>query len=346
MECLLCGKPPPLTRNLCADCFAQQTVLANLPHRVVIGHCPHCQGLLRGHRWVDTPDLEVGLAGLVEAYVELDPQAREVTLTVKIEPQDPYSRRAKVSVAGSVEGVALTAELECRVELHRQVCPPCSRAAGGYYEAILQVRGLERLTSRRLEAIATRLEERLAQARSQDRNFFVARSERVRGGLDYYLASLGGARSLAKGLLAEYGGTSGESARLVGRQEGRNLYRVTLVVRLPSFDKGDFLLFEGEPAQLLKLEGSRALLRPLAYGSQGDEAIPLDKLTAAHRLGGPELVQKAQLVMREGREALVLDPETLKTREVRLPSSISENQEVTELKVVRHQGRLYPLPDQ
>ncbi len=357
MNCLLCGQPPPLTENLCPDCFAQRTVLASLPEVVEVTHCPRCDALMRGPRWIDEPNLEATLAHLVEDHVSLDPRASKVSTEVKVIPQDPYSRGCQVTVQGEVEGVELATELECRLMLKRQVCPPCSRAAGGYYEAILQVRGLERMSSRRLDRIAAQLEARLDHGTRQDRNFFAARKERVKGGLDYYLSTLGGARNLAKGLLAEHGGTSGESARLVGRKEGRNLYRVTLVVRLPPFDRGDFILHERAPARILRLDGSRVILQPLTYGDDEELTLPLEKLSGGQRLGGPELAQPAQIVSRQGNEVLLLDPETMQTREVVLPAELdiegdggkgkadegTKVEAATEIMVLRYQGQLYPL---
>jgi len=306
-------------------------------------HCPRCQALLRGHHWIDGQDLEAALSAYLEGQITRDPRARGVKIRTEIIPQDPYSRKADVSVEGHIEEVPLTAKLSCRLELRRQVCPPCSRAAGGYYEAILQVRGLERLSTSRLESIAARLEGRLNHAKEQDRNFFAARTERVKGGLDYYLSTIGGARNLARGLLAAYGGTSGESARLVGRKEGRNLYRVTLVVRLPPFDRGDFLLHDRKPARVFRIDGSRVILTPLSYGESVEVILPLEKVNAGQRLGGPELILPAQVISREGNEALLLDPETHRTQEVILPPELTEG-ELTEVMVLRHDGRLYPLP--
>ena len=360
--------------NMCAECFALRTVLATLPEVVEVVHCPRCDALMRGSRWIDDPSQDETLAQLVEDHLGLDPRVSNKMTQVRIILQDPYSRRCKVTVTGEVEGVILEIELECRIELRRQVCPPCSRAAGGYYEAILQVRGLERMSTKRLETIASMLEVRLDQGTKSDRNFFASRKERVKGGLDYYLSTLGGARNLAKALLTEYGGTSGESARLMGRKEGRNLYRVTLVVRLPPFDKGDFILHERAPARILRVEGTRVVLRPLTYGGETEVAVPLEKLSGGQRLGGSELAQPAQIVSRQGNEVLLLDPETMQTREVVLPEGFlpaegeqgvqregvqregrkgreededeEEEEAISRIMVLRYDGQLFPLPPQ
>lgn len=331
---------------MCRDCFVQRTVLASLPEVVEVTHCPRCDALMRGPRWVDNTRMNETLTKLVQDHINLHPRARKTRTVVKIIPQDPYSRRCQVKMEGEVEGVELTCELECRIMLQRQVCQPCSRSAGGYYEAILQIRGLERMSSQRLDNIASLVEERMEQGTRHDRNFFASRKERVKGGLDYYLSTLGGARNLAKAIMAEHGGSSGESARLVGRKEGRNVYRVTLVVRLPPFDKGDFIVYERFPAQVIRLDGSRIILRTLNYGDDEDVTVPMEKLSGGQRLGGPELIQSAQIVSRQGHEVLLLDPETLQTREVVLSEAFRSKAQgpATEILVLRYDGQLFPLP--
>src|SRR5439155_173817 len=76
-------------------------------------------------------------------------------------------------------------------------------------------------------------------ARSEDPEAFVSRIEEVHGGLDCYVSTNALAKGLARDLAGAFGGTVTASPKLFGQRQGREVYRVTALVRLPAFQKGD-----------------------------------------------------------------------------------------------------------
>ena len=57
--------------------------------------------------------------------------------------------------------------------------------------------------------------------------------EKLKKGLNLYVSSIESARKISKEIIKRLGGVLKESKKLVGKKEGRNVYRVSFSVRLP-----------------------------------------------------------------------------------------------------------------
>jgi NMD protein affecting ribosome stability and mRNA decay len=99
-----------------------------------------------------------------------------------------------------------------------QLCTDCSRRSGGYFEAIIQLRGSAEKTAKARDALVARIEERS----------FVSKVEQLREGVDVYA----GSRKAALEALREMRLKHGTSAKLFGVKDGRRVYRFTYCVRL------------------------------------------------------------------------------------------------------------------
>jgi nonsense-mediated mRNA decay protein 3 len=116
-------------------------------------------------------------------------------------------------------------EKELKVEKHVPLlinitmCLRCNRISGGYYQGIVQLRG----DRARVEKYAKMLTERM------EKSTFISKSEEKDGGIDLYVGSskvvleavtkLGIKRTLI-------------TKKLIGRDEGKRLYRTTFAIRL------------------------------------------------------------------------------------------------------------------
>ena len=76
---------------------------------------------------------------------------------------------------------------------------------------------------------------------SDDPMFFITSEGQVTGGYDVVLGSKGLARTWGRHLVSEYGGHIGESNSTVGRKDGIDVTRLTLLYRKPGYDIGDVL---------------------------------------------------------------------------------------------------------
>lgn len=105
-----------------------------------------------------------------------------------------------------------------KVNVVKNICPDCVRKSGGYFEAIIQLRG---------KAGKVRRYERLFK-KMLAKKTFVTKEEELREGLDLYIGS---SRAVVE-MLAELGVRAKMSRKLAGQKEGRRLYRTTFLVRV------------------------------------------------------------------------------------------------------------------
>ncbi len=236
-------------------------------------------------------------------------------LDFELRELDPHRFRADGSASGSLDGVALEQRFERDILLEFRACTSCSRQAGGYYEATLQLRTPREAV---LAAAVTRVNAALEEGAPQ---FFATEDGPVRGGYDFQLSSTDRARALARALLLVMGGEVKETSSLVGRREGRDVLRHTFGVRLPPVLADDVVLHDSAAWRVAAIEQRRARLR-CASETRPDWKPKLSGLEAARRLGEE---REVQVVSRRGRELQLLDPFTLRTVEARAPDAWGGN---------------------
>lgn len=109
------------------------------------------------------------------------------------------------TLEGSYHSSKFKKELSKKIKLQKTTCPTCSRKNSGYFEAVLQFR---------CEMPDLPVDE------SQ-----IAKIEKVRGGLDYYLLSNNYARGIAS-QLSKKGYEIKTSNQTFSRRDGREVYRI------------------------------------------------------------------------------------------------------------------------
>ena len=139
------------------------------------------------------------------------------------------------------EPVQQTCEL--KIIWKKENCDRCSRFSGGYYESTIQVRATDRKPDlyerERAEKIAYNIEDEVQEA--GERLSFITRVDNTRDGIDIIVSSHSIGDAIARQITTEMGGKITRHPKLVGEREGRELYRITLLLRLPQFRKGDVI---------------------------------------------------------------------------------------------------------
>jgi len=203
--CPKCGKTSDekeFIEAFCIDCFQFNI---KLPKGLKVEQCGRCERLRLHGEWqqFNRRKLSEYIVGKCKGeFVEAayDPDLGVCTFTF-----EKGSRR--VSVQRSVEPEKITT-----------ICPNCSRTSGGYYEALIQLRG----EAENVEKIAQRLERQLS------KKTFISKTEEMHGGLNLYL----GSSKVTATVLQELGFKPTISRKLFGKKDGKNLYRVTYALRL------------------------------------------------------------------------------------------------------------------
>jgi nonsense-mediated mRNA decay protein 3 len=133
-------------------------------------------------------------------------------------------------------GVERTVPVAITVGVEAITCPSCSRRAGHFYTAQIQLRGPEgRLPSgarHRRARLISAWEAVLPEARSEWKSSLSWGEEKPEG-WDFFLTDTLAARNLARLMKRRLGATLKESATLYGRKDGHDIYRVTICLRVP-----------------------------------------------------------------------------------------------------------------
>jgi nonsense-mediated mRNA decay protein 3 len=144
-----------------------------------------------------------------------------------------------IQLEGVIDDLLFQEEHTMRARMANGVCLTCTRRAGNYFEATVQLRSsARRLTEEEFKRLRATLEDVLEKL-SDDPMFFITNEGPVTGGYDVVLGSKGLARAWGRHLVSEYGGMVIETNSTVGRKDGVDVTRLTLLYRKPGYEIGD-----------------------------------------------------------------------------------------------------------
>jgi len=276
-----CGREGPTIEALCPTCFAKKHAIVRAPTFVDLSRCVHCGSFLVGRAWTRV-DLEAALPRVLRKAIRVTEKADRVSLRHEARPLDPNTVDVTGTVIARFGDVDVSDEFRTRLRIRHAVCPTCSRERGSYYASILQVRADGRdLTVDEVDGVRAFVADAVARAKRQG-EAFLSKIEVVPGGIDFYLSSNALGRRFARDVRQEFGGTSGTAPTLHTRIAGRDVYRVTYLVRLPRLRPGQTVEFRGrrftvkEIGRLVTLEsedGGERRFKP----QELRRAVPVDR---------------------------------------------------------------------
>lgn len=326
MFCVECGREGELIGSLCTECYSKKHIQASIPDHVDVTLCAHCSSMETDKGWKDVGSVREAAERAIEKAISLPKDAKLSELRVKLAERDERNVEAKVELSITAHGLQFVREISTIVRLKRGSCTECSKQQGNYYEAILQVRGPERsLPEDVMRDVQKLIRDRVAAMRRSSRDVFVSKVDEVKGGLDFYFGTIPAARTLARELQESFCAEFKESSSLWGRRDGKDIYRMTFLVRLPGFSRGDVVSTGGKDYYV------RSMSRGVVHGIDmrtGEERPLKVKDQSAIVVSVPrEKIVKAVVLMEKEREMQVLDPDTMAPVDVRKPEGFSRKGE-------------------
>ena len=315
--CLICGASPPLfTDRMCEKCTRERTTLAKVPKNAPWTKCARCGIIDFQGKWtnVDEEDL---WHELVVRNVEFHPEIEDLELGLVAQEVDGRHTLIHLEIEGVIDNLLYTEKHTMRARMSNGVCLTCTRRAGNYFEATVQLRSsARRLSEEEFKILRTTLDDVLEEM-PEDPMFFITNEGPVTGGYDVVLGSKALARAWGRHLISQHGGQITTTTSVVGRKDGVDLTRLTLLYRKPGYELGDVIKWRGE------------LWRPSTWTGEG--AI-LEKISRRERTGATwRDLENANVVSRiheftyteaineDSSVAEFLDPNDWKMTAVRLP---------------------------
>ena len=241
--CVICGAEPPLVHDrMCENCLRKRITVVKLPDTVQHFRCYRCGLVEVQGRWIEIPDDDLW-EELIQRSLEVHKEAEQFSLSLSPQRIDDRNTRLHLEVDAIVHGLQFTENHTLLARMSNGVCLTCTRRAGNYFEATVQLRSAGRkLEEHELTEMRASLNEMLS-GMNPDPMFFVTNEGPVQGGYDLVVGSKSMARTWGRHLINRWGGHLKETKSVVGRKDGIDLSRLTLLYRRPAFDVGDVIRF-------------------------------------------------------------------------------------------------------
>ncbi|MBI2971222.1 MAG: hypothetical protein HYY37_02260 [Candidatus Aenigmarchaeota archaeon] len=207
MFCIVCGRTAT-KGTFCDACFLKHHPLFSLEDFIIYA-CGDCGAYHEGAAAKRT-DIDDVLRTAIEKHLK---EGNNVAIRFSITKRQGTTLFVTVTGTGFLSGLRKTETHAIKVRLKKRTCERCIRIAGGYYEAVIQLRGNEP------EKMLHKLEGSLPKG---------ARIERIQGGYNVKFVAKNEAERAIKGL-KQY--TIKRSFKLVGEKKGKSLIRNFYSVR-------------------------------------------------------------------------------------------------------------------
>jgi nonsense-mediated mRNA decay protein 3 len=289
---------------------------------------------LRGRWRITERSVEQLASEAVSQAVRIHEELQDPEIELDLRPRGSTRYLAQVKVRGRFRDISADDSCSMPVRVRLMACDRCSRMAGKYFEAVVQVRGSSRVPSESELAECLRIAEAMAESghRSGDRLAFIQDIKEARGGMDLILGSTQLGRQIARAFLERFGGMTQESVKLAGKRDGRDIYRTTILIRLPRLKLGDLVSYRGVLFEVTGLRGRRTLLTSLD-GNQRS-VLPEEEAERLRVLGNRAEAKRAVVIAKDEKVLEILDPESYKIVLAPRPRSM-EVEEGEEVLVVR-----------
>jgi nonsense-mediated mRNA decay protein 3 len=346
MFCPQCGREgEELYQGLCRLCFIKENHLIRCPDKVEATICAHCNSTFQEGKWKDSNlELDEMISEILTEAIEPLEVAESVDLSFKIINQRGSKWDILVSAQGRVFGEEVNQECQVNFKIYRTVCPDCSKYASGYYEAVIQLRADKRhLDPSETEMADSVIKKLLQKLVEKNRMAYLVDRVEIKEGIDYYIGSYKAARSVVNGLKDTLGGIAGESPRLMGRDKsaGKDLYRIWISLRLPSFKKGDFIRQNQSLGRVVNLDGRGILLEDLESWKQ--HAIPWKEYNQLVKVSSQEMIKKTTITSITPKEIQILHPDTYEPLDMDLKPYMDDYKIGEEVDVVEIDHQIYIL---
>jgi nonsense-mediated mRNA decay protein 3 len=333
--CPSCGER---SYGLCERCLAQGHTIPAIPSFLSIQVCPTCSDHFFKGRWV-SEDTYGAVANAVVEALKIDPD--KAAVTIDLNQISPTIIHAHVEIY-TFQARGTNESFDVDVRVNRVACNRCSRISGGYYESKIQIRADHRTPEKAELYRALKIAKTTVDlAEKTDRLAFIAKTIWLKAGLDLYVGTVKAAKRVVRAILREMGGTLNDSAKLIGRRDGKDVYRVTFVVRLPEFPIGSIILSRQHLYEICStISTSNAVDLETGYRT----TLNAEELCAAELVSTRSDAKRTVLVAVDGDDVHLLDPETYVSLTIKKPPYISKEDEGKEVNVVKTQEGILILP--
>ena len=346
MFCPECGSTDKeMVGDVCIDCFLKEFQMIDIPKRIEVQICSHCNSKLEEGKWSDEfiPEEEIIYRAL-ERNIEIADEVENEIINLEIGHIKGTIADCYVEVVGEVRGTQIDETHDCEVKILKTVCPTCSKIQSGYYETVVQFRADSREIKAEEYAKADEIVERtlLKQSKS-DKLAYCPQIAKLKEGYDYYIGSFKSGHKVAEALSEEFGGIIKESPRLISEDKstGKGLYRVWISLRIPEFEIDDFISFEGKILQVTGIGKSSVVGVDISTGKKHN--IPMKNMENIPLVKKSEDIETTTVISKSPQFLQILDPIDYSALDLNMKGEYDELNVGQEVKLIRIDNNVYLL---
>jgi nonsense-mediated mRNA decay protein 3 len=313
--CPKCGKPTE-EEGLCTPCRVGSTPWYTCDQRVRHTECPSCGAMKQLSTWTDSEKTHADIApDLARTAVHFHHVVKKANIDVVIVDQTINRSRAYLTITGLLYKKPVGASCSVEIVWHKEQCDRCNRISGSYHEGNIQVRAEGRIPSnfevQQSLSIAQGIEDSLQAG--GERLSFISEMQPTRDGLDIIIGSQHIGLAISKAIIAQLGGRYTTHPKLVGEKNGRQLFRITYLVRLPRFQKYDVVKVKNRFYEVDNVQSHYVHAVDLADGLP--KSVRDDDIERI--IGNTRNAESALVAFTDGITLGVMDPLTHKTKELK-----------------------------
>jgi len=234
--CPKCGKKETkdnkLVTSICMECFSKENPLLKEYKENKIVICSKCNSYMDQNKWYPkfSIDNETNIKKIIKCLLPQRLKFSNMSKIEKIEVTPNLSKDSqfkygiienKVVIFGAIQDVESKDEYTLPIRVERSICNLCKRKNSNYFEAIIQIRPRD---ERLLDFIKNDINE--------NSKVFITKFEEKKHGYDLYITAKEYLKNILSKVKSEFEIESKISRTLFGRKEGKEVYRITLLLRL------------------------------------------------------------------------------------------------------------------
>lgn len=346
MFCPECGSTDKeMVGDICIDCFLKEFQMIELPKRIEVQICSHCNSKLEEGKWSDEflPEDEIIYRAL-ERNIKIADEVSNEAINLEIDQVKGTIAGCYVEVVGEVHGVEIEETHETEVKILKTVCPTCSKMQSGYYETVIQFRADNREIKPEEYAKADEIVERtLTKQAKSDKLAYCPQIAKLKEGYDYYIGSFKSGKKVAENLTEEFGGIIKESPRLISEDKstGKGLYRIWISVRIPEFEIGDFIRYEDKIMQVNSIGKSSLVGADISTGKKHN--IPMKNMEDIELVKKEDEIETTTIISKSPSIIQILDPSDYSAVDLEMKDEFSAKNIGDEIRLIKIDNYIYLL---
>lgn len=342
MFCVECGKEGPIYKDgVCANCYIKTNRFTKGPDLIDLSICSHCDSFKVKNTWTSDLFSDV-IRRLVKNTFQISNDLKNIDIETEC-IEKKQGMECRVVISGFLDNKEITEEHKLLIRLKKTVCDVCSKKFGGYHEAVIQIRADKRILSEdERHNIRQSIEGLVENMNAKgNRSLFITDIGMEHGGLDFYLSDKGASLAIAKKIQVQYGGEIKQSSKNIGMKDSKQVYRMTYLLRIPSYTIGDLISIDDSFFYISSITGNKVHLNDLS--SWDEKVLDGKELQKASIFGREDLIKEMIIVSQTNQDVQVMDPKSYKMHIIKKPMSVSYKSE--KIKVVIIEDKLFLLPE-